>query len=348
MDRLTVFTLSFISIALGFYILKSAESIVVPFAIAFSIAYIMISIGEGIGKLKVFGKNIPRFLSFLIAFLLIAAAIWGTSSVLSRNISALMRSAPVYQEKLKLLSYNFFDVIHQPVPDLSESLKGFDATSIMGRVLLFLKDIASGAGLIALYVIFILMEYHFFDKKVVALFRTKEGKASARKILRKIGKQIQSYIRIKTYLSLLTALISYVILALVGVDFAEFWAFSVFFLNYIPSIGSIIATILPCMLALIQFESWIPFAIVSCGLTSLHFLVGNVVEPKVMGKQFNLSGLVILVSLMVSFEVWGVAGMILSVPLLMIVSIILSNFPETRPIAVLLSQNGKIERRDLR
>ncbi len=343
MERLTAFTLSFISVALGFYILKTAESIVVPFVIAFSIAYLMISLAEGIGKLTVFGKQIPRFLSFLIAILLIAGAIWAATSVLSRNVSALMASAPVYQEKLKLLSVRFFHTINRPIPDITETLQGYDAGSFLTRVFLVLKDIASGAGIISLYVIFILMEYHFFDQKVVALFRTEEGKESARKILRKIGKQIQSYIRIKTGLSLATAIGSYTILAVVGVDFAEFWAFTIFFLNYIPTIGSIISTILPCLLTLLQFDSWIPFAIVSSGLVTLQFVVGNLIEPKVMGSHFNLSGLVILISLMVSSEVWGIAGMILSVPLLMIVSIILSNFPATRPIAVILSKSGQID-----
>jgi predicted PurR-regulated permease PerM len=244
---------------------------------------------------------------------------------------------------METLIHWFFNKLERPVPDLSKFFSEFDMGTIVTQVVIVVKDIAGGAGIITVYVIFILMEYHFFDRKVVALFQTEAGKESARQILKKIGSQIQSYLRIKTLISLVTALAAYLIMRLVGVDFAEFWAFCIFFLNYIPTIGSIIATIFPCLLTLLQFDSLWPFAIVTTSLVSIQFIIGNIIEPRIMGSHFNLSGLVILLSLMVAQEMWGVVGMLLSVPLLMIIMIILSNFPATRPISILLSQTGELE-----
>jgi predicted PurR-regulated permease PerM len=343
MQRLTAFTLSLILVTLIVYILKSGESIIVPFLIAFAIAYLIISLAEGIRKIKINGKQIPRLISFLIAILLIVGAIYSAGTILSANVSSLIEFAPIYQEKFKLFIHWLYQTIDRPVPDLAKTLQGLDATAILTRVVIFLKNIASATGIISIYVLFILMEYHFFDQKVVALFQSESGKESARRILKKIGAQVQSYLRIKTLMSIITALSSYTLMVIVGVDFAEFWAFIIFFFNYIPTIGSIIATILPCLLTLLQFQSWIPFAIVTAGLTTIQFVIGNLIEPKIMGSKFNLSGLVIILSLMISAEIWGIAGMILSVPVLMIISIFLSNFPATRPIAVILSQKGEIE-----
>ena len=153
--------------------------------------------------------------------------------------------------------------------------------------------------------------------------------------------QIQSFIWLKTIL-VATALISYLVLRLVGVDFAGFWAFIIFILNYIPTIGAIIATILPCLLTLVQFESLTPFLIVTCTLISIHFIIGNIIEPKLIGRSINLSGLVILLSLAVWGHIWGIAGLFLSIPITVIASLILANFPKTRFISVLLSENGEI------
>lgn len=343
MQKLTAFTLSFISVALVFYVLIAGQAIIVPFLIALVIAYFIIALAEGIRKVRVDGAQIPRLISFLIAFMLIFGALYAVGTMLSSNVSALIEAAPVYQEKLQNLFIHLFDMLGKPLPDISKKFEEFDFASLLTQIVFVLTDIAGAAGLIAVYVLFILMEYHFFDQKIIALFKSDKGKDSARAILKKIAKQIQSYLRIKTLISLLTAVCSYALMMIVGVDFAEFWALLIFFLNYIPTIGSIIATIFPSLLTLLQFGEVLPFAIVSLGLVSLQFFVGNFLEPRIMGRQFNLSGLAIILSLAIWGQIWGIIGMLLCVPLLMMISIILANFPETRSIAIILSQTGKIE-----
>lgn len=130
----------------------------------------------------------------------------------------------------------------------------------------------------------------------------------------------------------------------VGLDFAEFWALLIFFLNYIPNIGAIVATAFPAALALIQFESWWPFLEVTSGIVAIQFFVGNFLEPRLLGKSLNLSPLVILFALALWGAIWGVLGMFLSVPITVMMMIIFAHFDVTRPIAILLSQDGYIHK----
>ena len=150
------------------------------------------------------------------------------------------------------------------------------------------------------------------------------------------------YVGIKTLVSLMTSLFSYLVMRLIGLDFAEFWAFLIFILNFIPFIGSIIATILPATLALIQFTTFTPFFIVAGGVTLVQFIVANLIEPRLMGHSLNLSPLVIFLSLALWGALWGIAGMFLCVPLTVIIVIVLSYFPQTRPIAIVLSKDGRM------
>jgi predicted PurR-regulated permease PerM len=129
----------------------------------------------------------------------------------------------------------------------------------------------------------------------------------------------------------------------VGLDFASFWAFLIFVLNFIPVIGSIVATIFPALLALIQFDTIGPFIVVAGGVQLVQTVVGQVVEPKLLGDTLNLSPLAIILSLTIWGAIWGVTGMLLCVPITVIVMIVLAHFRETRVVAVWLSAKGTLE-----
>jgi len=117
----------------------------------------------------------------------------------------------------------------------------------------------------------------------------------------------------------------------------------IFVMNYIPVVGSILGTVFPSLLALIQFDSFYPFIIVTGLICLMQFLTGNILEPRVMGNRLNLSPLVILLSLTLWGAIWGIVGMFLCVPIMVIVMIVFSHFSKTRAIAVMLSKNGKIK-----
>lgn len=128
----------------------------------------------------------------------------------------------------------------------------------------------------------------------------------------------------------------------IGVDAPLFWAFLIFILNFIPTIGSLIATIFPAFFAVLQFGEFTPGILVLAIVGAIQLIVGNLVEPRVMGNTLNISPLVVFLTLSLWGVMWGVLGMLLSVPITVIIIIIMSEFPETRPIAILLSQKGNI------
>lgn len=338
MRTTVVFTLSFFAVALTVYIFSAAQSFFLPLALAIVIGYLIIAMAEGLVKLK-----FPRFLAFLGSFAILFGVIFVVFSLIFRNVTALLDSAHIYQQKLQSLITRTLDFFNVKQPDWANVFDGFEFSNIITNIVFTLTDLASSTGLIIIYVIFLLIEYQFFDQKLAALVRNETSLESARSVLHKIGSQIQSYLRLKTLISFATASLSYLVLVAVGVDFPDFWAFLIFMLNFIPSIGSIIATIFPCLLTAVQFDTLGPLLTVGLSLTTIQLTIGNFIEPKIMGSRFNLSGFVIILSLVVWGQIWGVMGMFLCMPIMMIISIVLSNFPETKPIAILLSQEGNID-----
>jgi len=343
MTRLTNFTLALVATFIIVYTLVVGKSFFLPIVIAFVIGYLIISVVEGVEMLSIKGRRLPRFLASIVAFLLIVTVLMMVFSMISGNFAALLEVAPQYQERLAGFLSAALNWLNLPVQDLTSVFKNLDFVNVLSKIVVMLTDVAANAGMIAVYVLFILIEYQFFDEKLARALPHKQAQDSTKKILHKISGQIQSYILLKTFISLITALLCYTVLVLVGVDFPEFWAFLIFLLNYIPTIGSIIAVTFPCLLTLVQFDSLFPFVQVTAGLIIVEFFMGNVIEPRVMGKRFNLSGLVIILSLTIWGQIWGVVGMFLCVPLVMIMSIIMANFSKTRPVAIMLSREGRLD-----
>jgi len=343
MQKLTGFTQAFLCTALAVFLLYAASNLLIPLLIAIIISFLVIAIAEGILRLHFYSIRIPSFIAYSISLFLLALFGWVIFFIVTSNVTALIASAGFYQQRLNELFQMISRSLKLPPLNLAEQITQFDMTTAIRSILKMLTDIAGNTGLIVVYTIFLLTEYHFFPKKLAAIFRKKESLEKTKNVIQTIKSQIHSYLRIKTFLSFLTSICSYAVLLAVGIDFADFWAFLIFLLNFIPTIGSIIATIFPCLLALLQFTSIWPFVFVTLFLSAIQFIIGNIIEPRLMGKTFNLSGLVILLSLAVWGQIWGIIGMFLCVPILVIANIIFSNFPQTKPIAILFSQDGKIE-----
>ena len=140
----------------------------------------------------------------------------------------------------------------------------------------------------------------------------------------------------------MTGLLSFLVLIYIGVDLSALWAFLIFLLNFIPSVGSLIATAFPSVFYIFQTGSISGFFYVLLGVGIIQIFIGNFVEPKIMGDKLNLSPLAVIISLFFWGLIWGIIGMLLSVPFLAMQMIIFSQFKETRPIAVILSRTGDI------
>jgi predicted PurR-regulated permease PerM len=175
------------------------------------------------------------------------------------------------------------------------------------------------------------------------LVKDEERQGQIRRNMKRISSDVKSYIWITSVISAITAGISFLVMSWLGFGEAGFWAFLAFVLNFIPTMGSILAVLLPAMYALIQFQALAPTLLLIIALGVIHFIMGNIVHPRMASRSLQMSQFAVILALAVWGAMWGVAGMFLAVPLTSILMIVFSNFETTRPAAILLSQEGHIE-----
>ena len=203
-----------------------------------------------------------------------------------------------------------------------------------------LKDIASGAVFVFVYLIFLLISRTGFEAKARTLFRTSDRFEHARAVFVRIRKGVERYIWVQTMAALIIAVASFVLMRVVHLHNAVFWAFLVFVFAYVPIIGGAIGILLPPIFALVQFGAHWQAVALLVGAEAIHFMVGNFIAPRMQGVSLNVDPVVVVLSLAFWGAIWGVPGMFLSTPLTVVAIVILIQFPSTRWLAVLLSRDG--------
>ncbi len=333
------YSLSFISFMLVMALVYIGKDILIPLVIAFFFWYLINGLAQGYRKL------LPQCtkLSYLLSSASLLLLIWMPVELTAQNIPKVIAAAPMYQENLIQMLDSVltkFDIEHAA---FMEQLKDtVNLKQMATKLAEGLTSFAANLVMILVYMAFLFMEQSTFDAKIKRIFTEEDRYQKVKNILNRIYHKVQTYLWIKTLMSFITGVISYAVMKFVGLDYAAFWAVIIFFLNYIPNIGSVLGTTFPVLLSLVQFDNFVNFFIILIGVGATQFLVGNVLEPKIMGKSLNLSPLVILLSLVVWGNLWGVAGMYLSVPIMAIAMLVLNEFKKTKPIAVWLSANGKV------
>ena len=333
------------TIILIFFLLDKGQNLLIPFILAFLIWYVINALSVVYEFPSYKGYHLPRSIALTLSIFTILIILSSILNLISNNIAQVVEAAPEYQQNLDRLISQGFELfkVEEP-PTITQLFSSINFASIISKVAGTLTGFMGSAGLTTVYLIFLFIEQGFFMKKLFALLPDAHRRQEVAKILNRIIHDTNKYVGIKTFVSLLTAMFSYLIMRLVGLDFAEFWALLIFILNFIPNIGSLIATLLPALLSLIQFDTYKMFLLVLGGIFVVQFTVANILEPRLMGQSFNLSPLFILLSLALWGAVWGIAGMFLCVPIMVIGMIILSHFPKTEPIAIVLSRDGKIRK----
>jgi predicted PurR-regulated permease PerM len=342
--KVVAFAMSFIVAALTFVLLIEGRDLLIPIAVAIMIWYLLNALARGFHALPLGTRHLPNWVSMALAIVTVLIGLALVAELISGNIAQVSAAAPGYQANIEILiakasSLAGFD---QP-PDIAAVFDQINLRTLASRFAAAAAGFAGNFGIVLIYVLFLLFEQKGFDKKLRALFPDRIRRDEIHSLLHRMQEQIQTYVAIKTATSVLTGAISYGVLKIVGVDFAEFWGFIIFLLNYIPTVGSLLGIIFPALLTLVQFpEPLVPFLIVLGGIGAVQFLIGNVLEPRLTGSSLNISPLVVILSLALWGSIWGIVGMFLCVPLTVIAMIILSYFERTRPIAILLSGDGRI------
>ncbi|ASQ46884.1 AI-2E family transporter [Legionella clemsonensis] len=339
------FTAGLILVSLIGYLLIAGRSLLIPLVIAIFIWHLLNTINNAVQRTPFIGGHLPNWLSMILALLVVALLVKILIDIITNNVNDVIAASSRYQENLTSIVNNMDQRFHiRTLANVDNFIQGLSVQRLLVNIYGVFTVITGSAVLIALYVIFLFVEQHFFRQKLNALISRDGHRQLVNNIITHIVKDTQTYMGLKTLLSLITAMTSWIIMKSVGLDFAEFWALLIFFLNFIPNIGAIIATAFPMLLALIQFQTWVPFIIITSGIVAIQFIIGNLVEPRFLGKSLNLSPLVILIALALWGAIWGILGMFLSVPITVMMMIIFAHFDATRPIAIMLSQDGYIKK----
>lgn len=319
------------------------KGFLVPVILAFVLWYLINATNQLIRLVPSLGAKAPHGLTLSIAAILVLLVTVSVGSLIGQQINAMVTTAPDYRVNLEQQLSRILASIgyNQPV-NLRNITSELDISSYLGSLLSSFSAIARQFLLVLLYTLFLLVEQHTFPRKIAALNLNKERKTRLATVLDKINHAIRTYIGVKFAASLATGLLSYAVIRMAGIDFALFWAFLIFVLNFIPTIGSIVATLFPSLVALVQFDYLTPFFIVFVGVGLIQLIIGGLLEPRLYGNTLNISPFVVVLTLILWGLLWGIVGMLLCVPITVIMITLLAQFPATRPIAVLLSQRGRV------
>ena len=329
--------------ALITYLMVVGEPILLPLVIAVFAWYLINALSAASRAIRIGGKPLPAGLRLSAAILIILLLSWFVVDLIVANVGDVVARAPVYEHNLREVTNRVAAWIGTEELTAVHSLfEGGSLTSMIRNAADGLMRVVASIGTVVIYVVFLLLEQHGFNKKSAALFPDSAREASVHRVLQRIGRDIQTYVWLKSLTSLVAGFGSYMVMKVVGVDLAEFWALLIFALNFIPYIGASLGVIFPTALALIQFGTLRPFVVTAVALMVVQFTVGNILEPRLMGKGLNLSPVVMLLGLAVWGTIWGIVGMFLAVPLMVVSMIVFSQFGTTRPIAVLMSADGEL------
>ena len=312
--------------------MRTASTIINPFLIAVFVATLCAPPLFWLQR-----QGVPTGLAVAIILLGLVVAAFILIVFVGRSLNALTQQLPFYQERLGVIMTGLSAWLSSHGVDmtnvlLSDYLSPGKVMALIYYTLSTFRGLFTNMFLVFLIVLFILIEASGFPDKLAAAFPDPEKTLGHFKAM---TTSVNQYMGVKAIFSMATGILIWLILALIGVDFAPTWGLLAFLLNFIPNIGSIIAAVPAILLALLQLG--FPAALLALlGYLVVNITIGNFLEPRFMGRRLGLSTLVVFLSLLFWGWVLGPIGMVLSVPLTMIVKIALAANEDTRWVAVLL------------
>ncbi|MCF6267088.1 MAG: AI-2E family transporter [Desulfuromusa sp.] len=314
---------------------KTAQALLVPFLLAFFISIICSGPFHWLRQRKV-----PAPVALLLVIIVVMLGGLIVLTLIGTSVNDFTNDLPVYQEKLRAQTLTLLDWLEKMGVKLSKDvlLEHFNPGKIMqsaASMLAAAGGVLTNSFLILLTVIFILLEAAGMPNKLRAALPDAESSLDS---FERFNTGVRQYLAIKTLVSLGTGVIVTIGLLLLGLDYAPLWGMIAFLLNYIPNIGSIIAAVPAVLLAIVQLGPIYSLLVAALYLVT-NIIMGNAVEPRLMGQKLGLSALVIFISLVFWGWVLGPVGMLLSVPLTMVIKIALEVNESTRWMAILLDSD---------
>ena len=338
-SRLATFFLAVLVVFAVGFVLHQLHSIFKPLMIAVFFSFVFEPTVNFLTKIK-----IPKFFAFLITIIFVFVIFYLLGLIIYASVASFSEEFPKYQTKFTNFYQGILGILEIPHDQVQTYIKGIKWTelwknlsvnsflsSTVGSFISFLTNLF----LVLLFTIYIVLGKEHFINKIQKAFPEKQS-GKIYQVIKNINIGMQRYIVAKTLISLGTGILATVILLIFGVDFAFVWGLFTFLLNFIPNVGSTIATIPPILVSFFQYGSIFPVLWIAILLIATQMTMGNIVEPRVMGKSLNLSPLVVIVSLIFWAFIWGPVGMVLAVPISSTIQIICANIDSLKPISVFM------------
>lgn len=343
------FILLFFAVILSGFLAKLLSSVLIPIVFAVMVSFILLPIIKKI-NLKTGMPWVISTIVVVISFLVIFLAI---SSLLISSLTAIISEYPKYETKFmavyQLIAKNFNLEIDESKSFIENIWNFLKVREYVQKTAVFLSSgifsFSKNLFLIALMSTFLLIEMRITKRKMHFAFSN--DKDTVARISHQIANETMRYMSIKFIISFTTGVICFLGTFCVKMDFPVVWGFLAFIMNFIPIFGSIISVGLTTLFAILQFtSSWgIPLFIFLL-MATVNLVLGNIIEPRIEGKNLGISPFVILVSLSLWGYIWGFTGMLLAVPLTVIIKIVCENIDYLNSIAIILGNNPKRPKKD--
>ena len=339
--RVQTTALVIIAFAVVLFLLVQARFILISLAVAIILFSLTADVISFIARQRIGRLHVPHWLASVAALLLIGAALLAVTSIVVAQVNTILQITLAYAERAPEAIAALFAWAG---PDTKAAvLNSMQSIELSG----YLRGAAGGATsltqasvLVILFVGFLFAERIWFQTKLLAFTGNPAQAQRVGRIISSIIHRVNYYLLVKTAISLVTGIMTYVLARAFGMEVAMPLGVITFVLNFIPNVGSIVATGLVALAAYVQFgDPWLTAVIFAIAGT-IQFVNGSIIDPMLMGRALRLSSFGILLSLAFWGAVWGVPGMFLSVPIMVMLLVVCSHVPALRPVAILLSREG--------
>ena len=319
--------------------LRATAGVLIPLVLAIFLCYLILPLMNFLKRFKVpEGLTMPASLLVIVGFLVLL------NLVIVQTIGEIQEAMPRYVEQLEGLAESLIANLGPLAPMVEgvdwvgkvSTALGDTTKTLFGSVINFVANLV----LVVMYMIFIMLGRKSLMNNLSQAFSSEKAD-QMRDIISQVNIQVQRYIAAKILLSAATGTLMFTVLWFFDVDFALFWGFLGFLLNFIPTVGSAIAALIPITISLLQFGDPTKTAYIAAGLIAVQQGIGNGVEPKLQGDRLDLSPIFVLFSLVFFGWLWGFWGMVMSVPLMATLKIVFEHTESLKPLAIMMQNKGK-------
>ena len=339
--RIQSAALVLIAFAVVLFLLVQARFLLISLATAIILFSLTSNAINFIARQKIGKLWVPNWLASTAAVTVIAAVLLTITSILLAQVNSVLLTTLSYAERAPAAIAALFAWLGDDAQTaVFNSVRSIDLSGYLRTIAGQASLLMQAAVLVILFVGFLFAERVWFSIKLVNLVGGHEQAARVEEIVETIINKVNHYLLVKTLVSLVTGIMVWGVAELFGLDLAVALGILTFVLNFIPSVGSIIATGLVTLVAYVQMGATPATLLVFLLITVIQFINGNIIDPMLMGRTLRMSSFGIILSLAFWSAVWGIPGMFLSVPIMVALMIICSQVPELRPLAILLSREG--------